>query len=304
MRDYKITKMKKFWPEDIARKNALYGVFFIGGFLLAYWLFHIYMPSENMQQAKNLCASFPANLTLEESENELMSSDKCWWVDSGAYFYVENNVAETLHGSLDQSSKWRKIYAKSNSRDTDNGSHPQNIFRLINKKEWQNIDEEVFFTIDSYHLSSSPNRNNTNGVFLMSRYADSQSLYLAGVRVDNTAVIKRKLNGVYKTLATVSLDNFFNGSSSPRLAYNRSSQPLLLSIDHVIGIYMQTNNNPDQSVSIIFKVSFDRGPWKTVLSTVDNPNNFHGEKIISPGHVGIRTDFMDVSFKDFSVTEI
>ena len=44
----------------------------------------------------------------------------------------------------------------------------------------------MLISVEADHFSTSPNRNSSNGVLLMSRYSDSgDTLYYAGMRVDD-----------------------------------------------------------------------------------------------------------------------
>ena len=121
----------------------------------------------------------------------------------------ENGIGKTIQGDFPEGSKWQKKYEKSNPKDTDNGTHPQNIFRLVTKAKWQNFDQEAYFRINRLNLSSSDNRNESNGILLFNRYEDGDNLYYTGLRVDGTAVIKKKYAGKYYTLSE---KVFFPGS--------------------------------------------------------------------------------------------
>jgi hypothetical protein len=117
--------------------------------------------------------------TLPEAGRMSESTHKYWWVNSGAYFYFVNGVGKTVMGNLPKNNKWRTLYSKTNPGETDNGYHPQNIFRLVLKSRWKNIQQEAYFKITNYHLSRNYYRNESNGLLLFNRYQDGNNLYYA-----------------------------------------------------------------------------------------------------------------------------
>jgi hypothetical protein len=241
-------------------------------------------------RSKN-CDSFVTGI-LEEAESLEKSADKCWWLDSGGIFNVKNGVSETIQGDLNPESYWKQIYQKNNPTDTDQGLHPQNIFRLVNKSKWQNISEQLLFRIKKYNQSTSPNRNATNGVLLMSRYVDGNNLYYAGLRVDGLAVIKKKINGTYITIASKQFANPPNGKL----------ESTALPLDRWIGEKFVTTNNPDGSVRLQFFADLSgSGEWQLLLDVNDTTSMSGFKPINDPGNIGIRTDFMDVEFSNFRV---
>ena len=148
------------------------------------------------------------------------------------------------------------------------------------------FSQEMYFRILNDNLSESPNRNVSNGVLLMSSYQDQYNLYYAGLRVDGTAIIKKKRNGEYTTLAQ---EKIFPGE------YGRSSNPNLLPKNQAIGIRMETRNT-GAGVDISLYTDLDgSGEWELAASAMDEPNPLKGP-LYGPGFAGIRTDFMDVEF--------
>lgn len=243
-----------------------------------------------------LCDSFPRDLSLEEADRVDTSADPCWWLDSGAVFFIQDGIGQTQMGTLPETSRWVKLYAESDAIDTKFGQYPQNIFRLINKMPAQDFREAVYFNIDSYNAINSPNRNESNGVFLFGRYRNSNDLYYGGIRVDGTVVIKRKLNGIYETLASAIYDN----SSS----YDSTSNPNLLPTGQWIGIALEMKNTSGTKIMIQLDADMGDG-WQTVLTTIDDPTKLpDGGLLTFPGNTGIRTDFMDVLFKDYSIAPL
>ncbi len=238
---------------------------------------------------------FTAISKLEEagSPNESRSSN--WWVNSGAWL-LSDGTGKTVQGDLLTSDRWYSAYLNANPEDTDKGLHPQNIFRLVQRGDWSNLSQEAFFRINKLNLSSSSNRNASNGLFLFNRYQSGDNLYYTGLRVDGAVVIKKKINGTYYTLAYKS---FFSGT------YNRDTNSNLLPLNSWIGLKSEVITNTDGTVTIRFYVDAGRtGVWKLALEAKDDNTTYGGASIVSPGFAGIRTDFMDVEFDDYSVKGI
>lgn len=239
--------------------------------------------------------NFNLDGVLNEAGSQSDTTSPYWWVNSGAKMIMKGGRGSTVIGELPDSDYWRVLYSKNNSTDTDNGYHPQNIFRLVTTSKWQDFQQEAYFVIKKDNLSKSSNRNQSNGLLLFNRYKDGQSLYYTGVRVDGSAIIKKKLNGTYYTMAEIK--NIYPGT------YNRDTSPNLLPKNKWIGLRSQVKNQADGSV--IIKLFVDRGwsgNWELVAETVDNGTKYG--PVISTGYAGIRTDFMDVEFENFRLKTI
>ena len=238
---------------------------------------------------------FSVSKTVEETESMSEGLDPNWWVNSGAYFYTSAGRAYTPQGDLAISSYWQEEYATSNPKDTDGGYHPQNIFRLVTRTKWQNFTQHAYFKVIKDNLSSSPNRNQSNGLLLFNRYQDGDNLYYAGVRVDGALVIKKKLRGTYYTLA---YKKYFPGT------YNRTTSPNLLPKNQWIGIKTEvtTTTDANQNIRLYLNIGWT-GRWTLVLETNDDGRTY-GSAIANSGYGGIRTDFMDVEFDSYQITEL
>jgi len=238
------------------------------------------------------------NLTaIVETGSTAESANAEWWLNSGAKLIPQNNRASTIQGDLGSTDPWRILYNKNNPIDTDLGLHPQNLFRLLTRSKWQNAMEEAYFIVKKDNLSASSNRNQSNALLLMSRYQDSQNLYYTGVRVDGSAIIKKKKNGTYYTLAEVK--NIYPGT------YNKNTSPNLLPKNKWIGLRSEIKNQADGSVKI--NLYLDKGwsgIWQLVASATDDGKSFGGTAITNLGYSGIRTDFMDVEFENFRLKNI
>src|SRR3989344_4550746 len=241
--------------------------------------------------------TFKVDGILDEAGKMDDSSSPYFWLNSGGQFLLKDGIGKTVQGELAKLNKWRLAYAASNPTDTDNGYHPQNIFRLVTRSKWQNFTEEVYFNIAKLNMSPSQNRNASNGILLFNRYQNGSNLYYVGIRVDGAAVIKKKINGTYYTLANKS----FYKVDAP---YNRDTNPNLIPIQKWIGLRSEVKTNSDNTVNIKLFVDRDKtGNWILAVEAKDNGKTYGGNAILSEGYAGIRTDFMDVEFDDYKIVK-
>ena len=180
--------------------------------------------------------------TVNETSGMGDSSSPYWWVNSGGALSLQNGSGMTMQGNAPIGSVWQRAYAAANPLDTDGGLHPQNIFRLVTRSQWQNLEQQVKFKINRLQLSASPNRNASNGVLLFNRYLDSNNLYYVGVRVDGAAVIKKKYQGRYYTMAYSSI---FSGT-----VYDRVTSPNRIPVNTWMGMKSVIKNNANGTVMI------------------------------------------------------
>ena len=239
---------------------------------------------------------FNSTGTLQEASSPEKSTSPYWWLNSGAYLYLNNGTGKTVHGELPMLNKWRLMYALSNPTDTDGGYHPQNGFRLITLSKWQDAREEAYFRITKTNASPSTNRNASNGLLLFHRYENGNNLYYTGLRVDGSVVVKKKKNGAYYTLG---YKKIYPG------VYDRVKNPNLLPQGTWIGIRSEVKTQSDGTVVIrVFTDHGRTGTWNLTLETTDNGQSYGGSALVAQGHAGIRTDFMDVEFDDYVVQNI
>jgi len=297
-------------------RRTLYGILILLGILTFMWglavvahfgYFHYIAAKLSLLKGSPAAAiegtsflySFNVDGTLEETATSELSPSPYWWLDSGGELRIKDGVGSTVVGELATLSRWRVAYGKSNPIDSDNGYHPQNIFRLVGRTIWRDVRAETSFRILADRINQSPHRNESNGLLLMTRYLDGDNLYYAGIRVDGTAVIKKKYRGIYYTLAQRQI---FSGS------YNASTSPNLLPHDTWLTLRVEVKNLFNGSVSISLSLQREgdpEGSWTKVLEVIDDGRNAEmTNPISSGGYVGIRTDFMDVEFKDFRLERI
>lgn len=238
--------------------------------------------------------NFGKEYILEESSIE-ESNDPNWSVSAGGYLIFKNGIGETVQGNLPDNDKWRISYNQDNPIDSDNGYHPQNIFRLVMKDKWLNYEQTAYFRITKDNLSDSPNRRASNGLLFFNRYKDADNLYYTGIRVDGLATIKKKIEGNYYTIIEKKV---FDG------IYDIDENPTLLPKNIWVGLKSVIKNNPDGSIDIkLFIDKNETGEWELLIESKDDGEIYGGKAFLTAGHTGIRTDFMDVEFKNYEVKE-
>lgn len=239
--------------------------------------------------------TFSNSRIIEESPRIAASSDSNWWVNSGGQFIVNNGIGMTIQGELSEQSHWKELYNRTSPHDTDSGLHPQNIFRLVYRGVWLNYSQQVYTKITKINMSESPQRNESNGIFLFNRYYNGDNLYYTGIRVDGSVVIKKKYKEVYYTMAYKKI--------KPG-KYDKISNANLLPENTWIGIKSEVKNIGD-SVQINFYTDIGQtGKWTLSLSVTDNNKSYGGASLSQEGHAGIRTDFMDAQFRNYLIEEI
>jgi hypothetical protein len=240
---------------------------------------------------------FEQDKIIEEASNMEESEDTNWWLNSGAQFFVNNGEGRTIFNRLEIEDEWRVQYEDYNSRETSGGFRPQNIFRLITRARWQNLEQECYFKIKFYELSADKHRAASNGILLLNRYKDEDNLYYTGLRVDGTVVVKKKYKKEYYTMGQ---EKVLKGK------YNRDNKPNLISENEWVGVRSRVETLDDDKVQIKVFVNFERGSddWREVLSVVDDGVTYGGPAILGDGYAGIRTDFMDVEFDDYKIGEV
>ncbi|MDP3794918.1 MAG: hypothetical protein Q8R13_03255 [bacterium] len=238
--------------------------------------------------------SFSTNAALREAARAEASANSYWWLQSGGMAEFRNGRARTLQETPAPHAEWRRVYAARHPADSDNGRHPQNIFRLVTRSHWQDSAQQIYARIIRYHPSASSNRNGSNGIYLLARYQDAQNFYSAGMRVDGTAAIVKTTDGVSSELARTAL--------FAERAYDRQKNPQLLPKDTWIGLKARTLNRHDGGVTITLAVDIGAtGNWTSVLQVVDDGKTFGGPPHAEFGAAGIRSDFMDAEFDNYAI---
>lgn len=232
---------------------------------------------------------------LEEVNHMSASKNADWWLSSGGKVHIEDNSIVTLQGELSTYDIWRERFSSANPEETDNGFHPQNIFRLVSRLEYANFTQQAYFKINHYYFKKDIYRAASNGIFFFNRYQDQDNTYYVGLRVDGAAVVKKKYKGIYYTLG---LQQLFTS-----VTYDRDSNPNLLPLNTWIGLKSEVFNEGNNVVIHVFTDLGQSGNWTKVLEVKDNGEKTGGKVIKTQGHGGIRTDFMDAEIKDYQFQE-
>lgn len=241
---------------------------------------------------RNLAVEGPeTDPILEETKKPEESASADWWLYSGGYAIFEGELLMTLQGSLPPDDKQRRSYLRTNPLDTDNGYHPQNVFQIFSKSSKENVSQRVYFYINADQLSLSPNRNENNGVFLISRFKNIDNYYAIGLRVDGKGVIRKKVNGKFYTLAETNV--FTTGT------YDRDISPNLMPKKVWMGIKSDIRTDSGGQVEINLSGDLDgTGQWELITQAVDTDSPVTGA-----GYSGFKSDFMDILFTSYNSEE-
>lgn len=224
------------------------------------------------------------SLVLIEASTPLESQSSAWWLIFGGLMYTDNGTWRTLHGDLGDDDELRKLYLRTNPLDTDNGYHPQNIFRLISKKDYGHSTQEIRFIIDKDQESLSPNRNDSSGFFLIENYSNIDNFYQIGIEMDGQATIRKKSKGIYSTLEETQIWGE-KESYDPELKQN------LLPQKEVIDLKVE---KIETSEGLALKLLINN---ELVLEAQD-------KEILPGGKIGIRSDFMDITIEDYLLDNV
>lgn len=220
--------------------------------------------------------------TLEETARPEESASADLWLNSGGLFFRDGSGGSTIQGELGEGERWQVAYAASSSVDTDGGRHPQNLFRLVTRQSFRDMRAETELTLRRTNASASPNRNQSNGIFLFLRYQDGDNVYTAGLRVDGAAVVKKKINGQTLTIAEAPL---FPGT------WSRDGNPNLIPEGRAIALAAEIE---DVDGGAAIRVFVDGALTVQVVDDAPIPQGFSG----------LRSDFMDVEFSRLTVTSL
>lgn len=160
-------------------------------------------------------------------------------------------------------------------------------FQMLSRLHWKNINEAIYVRVKGDVFPTAASRNPWNGISLYGRYQNENTFYYGGIRQDGYAVVKKKLNGVYTTLASKKV---YSGT------YSASTNPNLIPKNAWIGIKTEAKSNTDGSVTLRVLIDQNRsGIWTEILRATDASNVISNE-----GLWGIRIDAMNVEFDNIT----
>ncbi|MCA9308573.1 hypothetical protein KC980_03600 [candidate division WWE3 bacterium] len=234
---------------------------------------------------------FIVTIVVITQQNQTLIEDKPnlnyrWNIVSGGILNIKKSVLSTNIGELNTQNPVYKLYQNKAPIDSDNGKHPQNLFKITTKRSYINSTQKITYKIKKLNLSDSPNRNNTNGIFLLSKYKNEQTYYKAGLRVDGNFIISRTLNGETQILAA---KTYFLGD------YDRTQTPYLINTSEEDLLKFETIETKDGVMLKLYYRDTPKRDWFTMLEVFD-PTDM---AIVSKGKNGIQTDFMDVEFTNY-----
>jgi hypothetical protein len=206
--------------------------------------------------------------TLLRADSASQSSSPYWWIKYGNRMEIENGIGETPHGAAD-------------------------VFLMLSRASAANVTAQVYVDRAEDNLSNVANRHPYNGESLFARYQNDDNYYYGGIRADGAAVIKKKTNGVYHTLAIK--NNVFAGTYS-------TSNPDLIPTGKWIGLRLVVSDTAAGTPQLSFYTDIGKtGTWKLQESVLDDPAKF-GAPITNAGSVGIQSDYADAHFDNFLIT--
>lgn len=239
--------------------------------------------------------TFDRDGVIEEASRAAVSRSPRWWVSAGGRVTFEDGTARTIQGSLPAWDPWARAYARSKPVDTEGGRRPQNVFRMVTRETGRNFRQRVSVRIHSTNLAASTERGPFSGIFLESRFLNDNNFYVAGLRFDGQAVVKKRREAEAFTIGVAPV---YPGT------YDRQSRPNLLPEDRWFSIRSTIADVPG-GVQILLELHDPAlgADWIPVLEVLDGPGGPDGEPIRGAGSAGIRTDFMDVELENYLVFE-
>ena len=232
--------------------------------------------------------------TLYEASSMDKSTSQYLWLSRGAKLVIDGSVGSTIQGALPQGDPWRTVYAARSSASTDGGTHPQNLFLMFSRISVQNVSAQVYIKRVADNLANTTNRQPYIGEMLLARYKDANNYYYGGIRADGYAVIKKKTNGVYQTLA---MKKLFPGT------YNSSTSYDLMPRGTWIGLRFTVTDTASGAPQLTFATDIGQtGSWQTALSVLDDPAKF-GSSVAGAGLVGIESDYADAQLDNFRIAD-
>ena len=148
----------------------------------------------------------------------------------------------------------------------------------------------MWFKIIKENFDSNSAKKPSNGLFLISRRTDNDNSYFAGVRFDGQAVIKKKINSNFFTLAS---SKVFPGT------YDKTKNPSFLPQNTWIALKIETQNVQGGVSLKLFMYNFSSKVWEKISEALDSGTG--GAAFTNSGFSGVKTDFMDVQFKNYQV---
>lgn len=252
---------------------------------------HVMAREAFAQTTGPLTYTFSSNGVLFETDTMAQSPSPYLWLQSGGMLVLVNGIGSSIRGTLSATDPIRAQYAQNLPSISDNGTHPQNAFKLFAKTSIKDVSASVYLNRKSDNLANAANRHSYTGESIIARYQNEKTFYYAGIRVDGSIVIKKQNNGSYHTLASKQI---FPGTYDANTNYN------LIPLSKWIGLKLVVVDTSDGVKLTAYTDIGKTGTWKLALTAIDDPQKF-GPAITNGGYVGIESDFADVQIDTFAV---
>lgn len=246
------------------------------------------------QTTSSLTYTFSSTGKLNESDSMLNSTSPYLWLSSGGTLTIANGIGSSLRGTLPATSPTRTLYASKMPVISDQGTHPQNAFRLFAKTSIKDVSTSVYLNRKADNLDNPLNRHTYTGESLFARYKDDKTFYYAGLRADGGIVIKKQNAGAYKTLASKQI---FSGTYDATTNFN------LIPLNKWIGLKFDVVDTSAGTKLTVYTDIGKTGTWTLALTVIDDPAKF-GAAITNAGFVGVESDFADIEIDTFSAQNI
>ncbi len=295
--DHKLEIIEKIWQKKKITTKKILGLSAIAvlAVIVGTQSFASAATAANINLPFSYNFSYPGQ--LEQAQTIDQSSSPYFWLKYGGRVKIANGVGSTITGSVPATDTWYKVYSKMDLVEFDNGSHPQNRFFMLMRNSGSETDtsSQVYLNHLASNLSNIKNVHEYNAESLVVRYQDDNNYYFASIRTDGYLTLRKKVGGVYKTLASKKV---LAGS------FNPTSAPDLIPTNKWIGLKVTVINSSTSMPTLTVYTDIGRtGTWRMELSATDDPA-VYGQSIANAGLVGIKSDYSDMQFDDLIVTKL
>jgi hypothetical protein len=247
---------------------------------------------------------FELDLRTPRIITEAGKSEQDLDITSGGALIVRDGLGSTLTGRTTPQDVWY-VY---NPRNFDQVKvmYPQIVFRAVTPGDsinWSNYEVKLSIIPTEHVVSTSPEVDGTDGIYLFFHYQDQDNLYVAGLTKDGRIVIKRKGSSYYGLIAE---QYIFEG------VYHRNDNFITPFVGSTITLTGVIKNLDNGNVAITIKAQIIDSEGKIVLSRElsgedrgdlvpqSNGVGVLGDPIRS-GRAGIRLDSIEALIAEFRV---
>ena len=225
---------------------------------------------------------------------------------------VQNKTASTAEivfpkdGSIERAASLEEstdpnfwLDSNQNLKFTDGITNASDKLSLVTKKEFGDSVQSVYFNVSSAN-DNLKERKAENMVGLYIRYVDERNYYAVGIGADGKVKIKKVSDGEEANLLFPQRQIFpgkYDETKNPDLIPNTD-----------FGLKVQAINSDNGSVTISVSMDWGYDEWSPVVTVIDSPlsplfPDPNPNYLFSRGHGGIISDYMNVSFRGYSIRE-